>query len=272
MNIAVRSPSTAHAIAAAPQPGAFATRDKTFDPAAALVRATDLVRCLREGSVADDFILDEADAEQLLHYFRKEAKKKGSATDTEFDAVVRFCRDYEQSLDWLFFGDPGVMICGAAAGSRKAIMAAQKRKRNALKGRGPSQFDLYPLPFFDKNAPHATRCWTVAPTGNYSNDCDTGASYAVEFLRSCDGTCGWRSLLACIVMAMIRGAQQSNSAPEQSGIIIGFMSTIGTALNWQNVTPDVANTIALVRVKEKAELAAEYAGLPKSRSRRHRTK
>lgn len=272
MNIAVRDLSVAHGVAAAPRPSAAVAGKKMFDPATALVRATDLVRHLREGSVTDSFVLDEADAEQLLHYFRKEARKRGSATDREFDAVVRFCREHDQSMDWLFFGDPGVMICGAAADSRKAIMVAQKRKRDALKGRGPSQFELYPLPFFDRNAPHETRCWTVTPTGNYSDDCDTGAAYAIEFLRSCDGTYGWKSLMANIVMSMIRGGQQPNVEPEQSGIIIGFMSTIGMALSLQNVTPDVANAIEAVRAKEKAELAAEYAGLRKSKPRRSKTK
>jgi hypothetical protein len=248
--------------------------ERIFDPVAALIRAEGLVRCLSDSRIADGFILDEASVERMLHYLRKEATKKNSATDEEFAAVADFCHEYGQSLDWLFFGDPGVMICRAAGNSTRTLKIAQTRKREALKGRGPSQFDLYRLPFFDQNAPISTRCWTVVATGNYTTDCDTGAAYAIEFLRSCDGTYGWQSLMACIVKSMISAELTALRQPRRAdlksnGIIVGFMSVIGTALNWQNVTPDVADALEQSRAKDKEEQAILYTelGHPKLRHR-----
>lgn len=222
--------------------------------------------------MAEAFRLNDAD--EMLHYFRTGAEKEGSATDEEFDAVVDFCREYSQSLDWLFFGSPDVMICTAAKGSARARQLAQQRKRKALKGRGPSQFDLYRLPFFDKDAAIDTRCWTVTPTGNYTDDCDTGAAYAIEFLRSCDGTNGWRSLLAGIVTSMICAAprRSGQNARKADGIVVGFMSTIGAALNLQNVTSDVADALERARAEDKAELGAAYAELRKAKPNRRKVK
>jgi hypothetical protein len=39
---------------------------------------------------------------------------------------------------------------------------------------------------------------------NFSDDYETSRAYAVEFLRSCDGTVGWSSLLVQIAAHMIR--------------------------------------------------------------------
>lgn len=252
------------------QSSATGTAEKTFDPSAALARAESLVRCLREGRVADAFHLDDTAAERMLRYFKKEARKPGSATEADFDHVLDFCRMHDQSLDWLFCGEPGVMICRAAKGSPRAEEIARRRKREVLKGRGPSMFDLYRLPFFDVNAPFAKRSWSVAPTGNYSADCDTGAAYAIAFLRSCDGTYGWRSLLAAIVASMI---EDDGIAPRRSnGIVVGFMSTIGMALAWKNVTTEVADALERMRIEDKKEIDAVYAELRQAKPRRRGTK
>jgi len=41
-----------------------------------------------------------------------------------------------------------------------------------------SQYELYPMPFFDR----ASCCtWKVQPTGNYGDDCGIGKAYAIEF-------------------------------------------------------------------------------------------
>jgi hypothetical protein len=91
-----------------------------------------------------------------------------------------------------------------------------------------SQYELYPLPFFNRKA---LCVWDAPPTGNYAADCETGRAYAIEFLKSCDGTNGWRSLLPQIVMDMIRaGPTSKNSFPKASGIVVGFMDTIAKAL------------------------------------------
>lgn len=93
-----------------------------------------------------------------------------------------------------------------------------------------SQYELYPLPFFDRER-HST--WTVKPTGDYSEDCETGRRYANEFLRSCDGSLGWSTLLTQIVRNMI-GAGPDGIWPDghvrTNGIVVGFFSTIGMSL------------------------------------------
>jgi hypothetical protein len=101
------------------------------------------------------------------------------------------------------------------------------RRRSKTK----SQYELYPLPFF---AAKARSTWAVEPSGNYTADYATGKAYALEFLRSCDGTVGWSSLLAKIVGDMIGvgpSGRWPDGAPRINGIVIGFMSTIGTVLN-----------------------------------------
>jgi hypothetical protein len=98
------------------------------------------------------------------------------------------------------------------------------------KPRAKSQYELYPMPFFDR----ASRCtWNVQPTGDYTADCATGRAFALEFLKSCDSTFGWASLLAQISADMICAGLAEQSAtgrPKVNGIVIGFMSTIARAL------------------------------------------
>src|ERR1700694_6278346 len=93
-----------------------------------------------------------------------------------------------------------------------------------------SFYELYPIPFFNRKR-HCS--WDVIPTGDYSADCDTGAAFAIEFLKSCDKTCGWASLMQTIVADMIR-AGTAGARPDGTlgvnGIVIGFMSMIGRAL------------------------------------------
>jgi hypothetical protein len=96
--------------------------------------------------------------------------------------------------------------------------------------RQKSRYERYPLPFFNRKA---RSTWDVTPTGNYSADCKTGRAYAVEFLKSCDGTVGWSSLLAQIVTDMICAAPSGtypNGELKTNGIVIGFMSAIGRML------------------------------------------
>ena len=96
--------------------------------------------------------------------------------------------------------------------------------------RQKSQYELYRLPFFNANA-HCT--WQVKPSGNYFDDCETGRAYAIEFLRSCDGTVGWSSLLTEIVKDMI-GAGPVGTWPDGgvriNGVVVGFIGTIGNQL------------------------------------------
>ena len=85
------------------------------------------------------------------------------------------------------------------------------------------------VPFFNRKE----RCtWDVAPTGNYTADCETGHAFAIEFLKSCDGTWGWAALARWIVLDMIK------AGPETNGIIVGFMGVIGEALATVMMRPD----------------------------------
>ncbi len=96
--------------------------------------------------------------------------------------------------------------------------------------RQKSQYERFPLPFFNA----AALCtWSVTPSGNYGEDCETGEAYAIAFLKSCDGTVGWSSLLTEIVGDMI-GAGRAGTWPDGgvriNGVVVGFMSRIGHEL------------------------------------------
>jgi hypothetical protein len=107
----------------------------------------------------------------------------------------------------------------------------QKRQAKQKRQKSQSQYELYPLPFFNADA----RCtWDVKPTGNYTVDCETGHAYAVAFLQTADGTYGWNTLLGCIVADMIRAGTNGASAdghPKVNGVVVGFMAHIGRLLN-----------------------------------------
>jgi hypothetical protein len=103
--------------------------------------------------------------------------------------------------------------------------------RQKSRPRQKSQYELYPLPFFNTDAGPCT--WDVTPTGDYAADCETGRRYAIKFLRSCDGTVQWASLMGNITADMIRAGTNGTSAngrPKVNGIVIGFMSVIGRAV------------------------------------------
>ena len=105
------------------------------------------------------------------------------------------------------------------------------RPRQQRRKRQKSQYELYPLPFLNGK----TRCcWDVKPTDDYGADCETGRAYALQFLKTCDGTHGWTNLLANIASDMISAGPQEPPLPggfqNPGGIVIGFMSVIGDAL------------------------------------------
>jgi hypothetical protein len=114
------------------------------------------------------------------------------------------------------------------AATRRPSKSIRKSKRLAL-----SQYDRYPLPFFNAKAPGGPSTWDVKPSGDYALDCETGQRYAVQFIESCDGSHGWSSLLQNIVADMVRAGPSGAFAdghPKVNGIVIGFMGGIGRAL------------------------------------------
>ena len=93
-----------------------------------------------------------------------------------------------------------------------------------------SQYEQYHLPFFAAED-HST--WSVKPTGDYFEDRQTGKRFAIEFLRSCDGTNGWVTLLPQIVGDMIIAGPSGTFAdgwPKVNGIVVGFVGTISKVL------------------------------------------
>jgi hypothetical protein len=95
-----------------------------LDYSAALARAEQMIETLRSSVVCDGWHghgLDEELAARMLAYFRQLAAG-GPEDDDEFDAVLDFVDGHGQSLDWIFRGDAGGMICGSAARSPRAAM------------------------------------------------------------------------------------------------------------------------------------------------------
>jgi hypothetical protein len=114
--------------------------------------------------------------------------------------------------------------------TRPASNVVRLRNRAPRRQKGKSQWERYPLPFFNRQK---RSLWNVAPTGNYETDCKTGREYAIKFLESCDGTPCWAHLLPHIVGDMIRAGPvdkdgQGGSYP--GGIVVAFMLTIGFEL------------------------------------------
>jgi hypothetical protein len=114
--------------------------------------------------------------------------------------------------------------------TRPASNVVRLRKRAARRQKDKSQWERYPLPFFNLKK---RSLWNVAPTGNYDTDCKTGSAYAMKFLESCDGSSCWAHLLLQIVSDMIRAGPVDKDATDAGypgGIVVGFMLTIGFEL------------------------------------------
>jgi hypothetical protein len=92
----------------------FPVADKS--PGAALMRMQHVVECLRAKFAQEGSIFDESNAQRVLDYFQRRAAA-GEYLDDEGDDeefAIAFIGDHNQSLDWIFCGDPGVMIWKAA--------------------------------------------------------------------------------------------------------------------------------------------------------------
>ena len=94
-----------------------------------LARAEQLVEILRNGHWADETKLDEAAAVRMLAYFRRRnvldnrdqtEEEENKDTEILYRDVLPFFKRYNQSLDWVFFGDPSNLICICASHSMAA--------------------------------------------------------------------------------------------------------------------------------------------------------
>jgi len=124
--------------------------------------------------------------------------------------------------------------------------ATKKAKR-----KGVSQYDLYPLPFFDVKR---RSTWAIKPTGDYSADYKTGFAHAIAFLETNDGSAGWATLLGEIVRDMIGGGPSGHWADGEAktnGVVVGFMGTIGHALCASD-TYGLASALRALRSRDPA--------------------
>jgi len=98
------------------------------------------------------------------------------------------------------------------------------------------------MPFFKPRKSSGINAWKVSPSGDYGEDCKMGSAFAIQFLKSCDKTYGWQSLLQCIVADMMREGTDGefpNGFPTVNGVVIGFMSVIGSAVAYSRVLEQV---------------------------------
>jgi hypothetical protein len=86
-------------------------------------RLEEMIDTLRTCVVCDGWHpngLDEAAAARALAYFRAGFPEESAEDFAERKAMGDFVRSHGQSLDWIIEGDPGGLICRAAAHSRRA--------------------------------------------------------------------------------------------------------------------------------------------------------
>jgi hypothetical protein len=111
--VATAMPTAAHTIA----PAVSLLDDA--GAAASLARAEQVVSLLRACYIREGWKIDEPAAERALAYCRKSAED-GSDPDEERVAAMDFFCSHGVSLDWVFAGDIGGLICGVAKHSERA--------------------------------------------------------------------------------------------------------------------------------------------------------
>ncbi len=102
--------------------------------AASLQRAEQIVELLTTCYVREGWKIDKAVAKRALAYVRKYAKD-GSDPDEGRKAALDFFHSHGQSLDWVFCGDIGGMICGLAKHLQRAAdvtVAALDQQEGAI--------------------------------------------------------------------------------------------------------------------------------------------
>jgi hypothetical protein len=125
-----------------------------------------------------------------------------------------------------------------AGKSGKVVQLSDYREPKPVRTKVLPFHKKYPMPFFKRRKRGGINTWSVVPTGIYSVDYETGAGYAIEFLKSCDKTYGWQSLLSCIVDDMIiagTSGEFPDGTPKVNGVVVGFMTIIGCAVSHSKI-------------------------------------
>jgi hypothetical protein len=103
-----------------PEPVSASLRMDDNSPRAALARVQRVMNCLQKRYVCKDWVADKSGCERTLNYFRR-AAAAGTWTDSGDMPDQQFAMDFlyrhGQSMDWVFGGNPGVMICREASRS-----------------------------------------------------------------------------------------------------------------------------------------------------------
>jgi hypothetical protein len=81
----------------------------TFDSAATLARAEQIVDVLRTRYIRDGWRLNEQWATKFLDAVRR--PYEGNGDSEEMTVILEWMSAHGQSLDWLWLGNPGSMIC-----------------------------------------------------------------------------------------------------------------------------------------------------------------
>jgi hypothetical protein len=85
----------------------------SLDRAATLARAVQLVSTLKDCHVRDGWSLNAGRGASFLRSIQEFDPNDGDCE--HFRQILEWVSDHGQSLDWLFAGDPRVMICASAA-------------------------------------------------------------------------------------------------------------------------------------------------------------
>jgi hypothetical protein len=91
----------------------FAMAAEDSRAVATVKRAEEVVDLLRTRYIRKGWKIDDAAAERALAFCRRYAAD-GSESDDESEAAMDFFRSHGQSLDWVFDGDIGGLICSLA--------------------------------------------------------------------------------------------------------------------------------------------------------------
>ena len=94
----------------------------SFEGDGTMRRAEQLVHYLKSCYVCDGWKFDEAAAETFLENVRRTMDRPNYSKP--FYAANEWIVRHGQSLDWVWRGDPGGMICGLAAASVKPVRRA----------------------------------------------------------------------------------------------------------------------------------------------------
>ena len=89
-----------------------------IDWPATLYRLAHVVAVLANCPDLCGFVPDQAEAQRAIDYCRR--RLAGEPEEEDDNSLIEFIVACGQSVDWVLFGDPGMMICKLAAGTLRS--------------------------------------------------------------------------------------------------------------------------------------------------------